>query len=137
MSNAIIEFHELSIPADYGKAIHRIFYVIENGRSSVMENFQRLDPNTRDDVKDLICRMATMRTLRSPKVKYTLKGYNYGEIRPMPHRFFFFQKCGNNIIFFEYLLKKRDSFRDTVYNEIHKKKERYATAFEQFIQERP
>jgi hypothetical protein len=77
---------------------------------------------------------ATVKNFRSPKIKYNLKGYNYGEIRPMPHRFFFFQKCGNNIIFFDYLLKKRDSFADSVYNELNKKKEKYATAFERFIQ---
>jgi hypothetical protein len=134
MRDSKIEFYELHIPIEYGKAIHRIFYVVENGRSSMMENFRGLDHDTQDDVKDLICRMATMKILRSPKVKYTLKGYNYGEIRPMPHRFFFFQKCGDNIIFFEYLLKKRNSFPDSVYKDIDKKKEKYARAFEQFIQ---
>ena len=96
--------------------------------------FKGLEPFVKDDMKDLICRMATVKNLKSPKIKYTLKGYSYGEIRPMPHRFFFFQKCGKDIIFFEYLLKKQASFEDRVYQKIQKKKERYATAFERYLQ---
>jgi len=99
-----------------------------------MEMFQRLEPSVRDDIKDLICRMATVSNLKSPKIKYHLKGYDYGEIRPMPHRFFFFQQCGKNFIFFDYLLKKQASFEDRVYHHIQQKKERYATAFERSIQ---
>ncbi len=72
-----------------------------------MERFNSLPNDLKDLVKDLISRMATVPNFKSPKIKYNLKGYNYGEIRPMPHRFFF-QKCGNNYIFFEYMspLKK-------------------------------
>ena len=134
MDSSSIEFEQLPIPAKYGRVLYRIFYVVERGRSPVMEIFQSLDSSVRDDIKDLICRMATMHNLKSPKIKYHLKGYNYGEIRPMPHRFFFFQHCGKNIIFFEYLLKKQSSFDDRVYHDIQQKKERYATAFERYVQ---
>ncbi|GAK59378.1 hypothetical protein U27_06362 [Candidatus Vecturithrix granuli] len=103
MDSSQIEFKQLPIPAHYGKVVSRIFYVIERGRSPVMEMFQSLELSVKDDIKDLICRMATMKNLKSPKIKYHLKGYSYGEIRPMPHRFFFFQQCGKNIIFFDYL----------------------------------
>ena len=101
-----------------------------------MENFSKLESNTQEEIKALIARMATVKAYKSPKIKYTLKGYNYGEIRPMPHRFFFFQQCGENLIFFEYLLKKRDSISDEVYQRIHEKKERYEDAFTRYIQGR-
>lgn len=134
MDRSQITFKELPIPIQYGKVIYRIFYIVERGRSPVMERFQSLESSIKDDIKDLICRMATVKNLKSPKINYHLKGYDYGEIRPMPHRFFFFQRCGNNIIFFDYLLKKQASFDDRIYHEIQKKKERYATAFEHYIQ---
>lgn len=133
---SIITFRELRIPISYGKPIKKVFYVIENGRSSVMENFSKLESNTQEEIKALIARMATVKAYKSPKIKYTLKGYNYGEIRPMPHRFFFFQQCGENLIFFEYLLKKRDSISDEVYQRIYEKKGRYEDAFTRYIQGR-
>lgn len=63
----------------------KVFYVIDNGRSSVMENFSRLEKNIQEEIKALIIRMATVEQYKSPKIKYNLKGDNYGEIRPMPH----------------------------------------------------
>ena len=53
-----------------------------------------------------------------------------GEIRPMPHRFFFFQKCGNNIIFFDHTIKKKDSLGDKFYKAVESKKVRYEREFE-------
>jgi hypothetical protein len=133
MSSPKTEFKKLPIPSRYGTVINDVYYVIVNGKSEIMEIFRGLDADVQDDIKDLICRMATVHEFRSPKVKYNLTGYDYGEIRPMQHRFFFFQKCGNNIIFFEYRLKKANSLKSKVYQEINKNKETYETAFEQFI----
>lgn len=99
-----------------------------------MENFSKLEKNIQEEIKALITRMATVEQYKSPKIKYNLKGYNYGEIRPMPHRFFFFQQCGDALIFFDYVLKKRDSLSDEVYQRINQKKELYEHAFTRYIQ---
>jgi len=77
--------------------------------------------------------MATVENYKSDIIKYRLTGYTYGEIRPMPHRFFFFQKCGKNLIFFSYALKKTNSFKDSFYKKLEKDKERYEKEFEKFI----
>jgi len=85
-------------------------------------------------IKDLITKMATVEDFKSSKIRPHLKGYDYGEIKPRPHRFFFFQKFGNNLIFFEYRVKKKGSLSDKVYSRINKKKEKYEKEFERFIQ---
>ena len=99
-----VTFKRIQIPKEYGKTIFDIYYSKDNNRSQVMDNFNNLPKVVKDDIKDLISKMATVKDFKSPKIKYNLHGFNYGEIRPKPHRFFFFQKCGNNYIFFEYVL---------------------------------
>ncbi len=111
-----------------------IYIVIENGRSIVFEALKQLDQKTRDQVIDLIRKMATVKNFRSPKIKYNLRKYNFGELRPMPHRFFFFQKCGNNLIFFDHVIKKKDSLGDKFYKNLAQKKEKYEQEFSNFIQ---
>lgn len=128
-----IDFKKINIPKEYGKPISNIFFVIENNKSKTMENFSKLNQDTKDAIKVLISKMATNKDYKSPKIKYTLHGYDYGEIRPMPHRFFFFQKCGNNIIFFSYVLKKEDSLSDLFYKKLEKEKNKYAEEFEKYI----
>lgn len=129
-----IYFQKIPIPPEYGQSIKNIYFVIENNRSIVFEALKSLDQKTQDQVIELIRKMATVPNFRSPKIKYNLKKYNYGEIRPMPHRFFFFQKCGNNIIFFDYKLKKSDSLGDKTYKNIESKKIRYEQGFKNFKQ---
>jgi hypothetical protein len=129
-----IEFKELPIPEGQGPKLFKIYYVIENGHSLVIDKYKSLPERTRKTVKTLIIRMATEKNFKSFKIKYNLKGYNYGEIKPMPHRFFFFKTCGNNYIFFDYELKKTDSLPNKVYREINQKKERYENEFKKFIQ---
>jgi hypothetical protein len=136
MERTTIEFRKLSIPVKYGSPIKNVYFVVENGRSIVMENFHELDRNTQEQIKALIGKMATIPNYQSPKIRYTLKGYNYGEIKPKPHRFFFFQYYGANIIFFDYLVKKRDSLDNETYQEINRKKERYEEVFRRYIQGR-
>jgi hypothetical protein len=128
-----VHFVELKVHPSYGKVINRIYHVVENGKPVVMEHFKNIDINLRDKVKDLISKMATFENYQSPIIKSHLRGYNYGEIRPMPHRFFFFHKCGNNLIFFSYVLKKKDSFNDSFYKDLDREKERYEREFEKFI----
>jgi len=36
-------------------------------------------------------------------------------------------------IFFDYVLKKRDSFKDSFYKKLKKKKDRYERAFEEYL----
>lgn len=128
-----IEFKKIPLPSIYKQQIYSIYYVVENNRSEVIEKFRDLGRDTQDDIKDLICKMATIKNFLSEKIRYKLQSYDYGEIKPRPHRFFFFQKCGHNIIFFAYVLKKRNSFNNNIYKEINKKKERYEKEFEKFI----
>ncbi len=133
MSKKSIEFKKLSLPDIYGAPVYDIYYVIENGRTKVMENFISLPDDLKDLIKDLIIKMATVPNFKSPRIKYNLKGYNYGEIRPMPYRFFFFQKCGNNYIFFEYLLKKKNQLHDDIYKRINELKGKYEQEFRKYI----
>lgn len=129
-----IQFFEISIPLSYGTTINRIYHVVENGKLIAIGPFRGIDENLRDKVKDLICKMATVENYKSDIIKYRLAGgYTYGEIRPMPHRFFFFQKCGNNFIFFGYVLKKKNSLKDNIYKKLNKEKEKYEKEFEKFI----
>ncbi len=129
----LIEFKKLPIPKEYGVPIFDVYYVIENSRTKVMEKFNSLPKEVKDLTKDLICRMATVNKFRSPKVVYNLQNYNFGEIKPMPHRFFFFQKCGRNYIFFEYLLKKKDSLGDDFYKRLNDKKVLYEEEFKRYM----
>lgn len=128
-----IKFFEIPIPTKYGTIINRIYHVVENEIPIAMDHFRGLDKDLRDKTKDLICKMATVRNYRSDSIIYHLQGYAYGELRPKPHRFFFFQKCGNNIIFFGYVLKKKNSFKNSFYNDLNKEKEKYEKEFEKFI----
>lgn len=128
-----VQFEELKIPSRYGATINKIYHVVENGRPIAMEPFRDLSENLREKIKDLICKMATLENYKSDIIKYHLQGYAYGEIRPMPHRFFFFQKCGKNLIFFSYVKKEKNSFKDSFYNDLNKEKEKYEKEFEKFI----
>lgn len=131
-----ITFRQLHTHVSYGEALYSIYYVVEGGKSKVIDVFKDLDVNTRDEIKDLISKMATVKDFKSPKVQYKLNDYPYGEIKPRPHRFFFFQKLGNNYIFFEYRLKKKDSLGDDIYKQIDRKREIYEREFEEFIRRR-
>ncbi len=128
-----ITFRELRIHQSYGNALYAVYYVREGGKSKVIDIFKTLEPDQRDEIKDLISKMATVKDFKSPKVQYKLNDYSYGEIKPKPHRFFFFQKLGNNYIFFEYRLKKKNSLGDAIYKQIDKKREIYEKEFEAFI----
>jgi hypothetical protein len=129
-----ITFRKLPIPPFYGPVVKDIYYVAERDKSYVMSKFQKLNRDTQDSIKDLICRMATNANFKSPKIINHLTGYEYGEIRPIPHRFFFFHQ-GDCIIFFSYVLKKTDTLKDEIYKAINRDKEKYEDAFKTYIQE--
>lgn len=131
----IVNFRELPITSDDCEIIRRVFYVVENGRSKMMEAFYNLEKDVKDNIKELITKMATHEHYESDKIKWKLRGYKYGEIRPFPHRFFFFQKCGNNVIFFDYYLnKKKNKINDEIYKRIKKRKEKYEKEFKRYFE---
>ena len=137
MESPAIEFREIKISQkDYGTPIKKVYFVIENGRSSVMENFYNLDKKTQAQIKALISKMATIPYYQSPQIRYALVGYTYGEIKPKPHRFFFFQMYGDALIFFDYCIKKKDSLDHEMYEQINQKKERYEHAYREYVQRR-
>ena len=129
-----IEFKEIPITTEYSRPLYRIFYVIDNGKSIVIEKIVSLPQKDKALIKDLIRKMATIEDFKSNKIRFNLKGYNFGEIKPFPHRFFFFQKCGKNYIFFDYKLKKTDKFNDKIYKEIDKRKKKYEEEFKRYFQ---
>lgn len=128
-----IEFQKIPIDSSYGIPIYNIYVVIENGRSRFFDGIGKLTDTAKKDVRDLISRMATVENFKSKQIKHCLTKYSYGEIKPLPHRFFFFQKCGKNFVFFEYKLKKKDSLRDYTYKHIETNKVRYEKEFQKFI----
>ncbi len=133
MDEGNIEFRELTLPSKENH-IFRVFYIIENGRSQVMDGFQSMPIGTMDQVKDLIIKMATVENFKSPKIRWRLRKYAYGELKPKGYRFFFFIKFGNNIILFRYSKKKADSLGDAFYKDIEMQKRRYEGEFEKRIQ---
>jgi len=135
MSLSKIEFRKIPIPSIYrNRVVNDIYYVVENDRSIVMDNFINLNDDEKDIVKALLINMATIKNFKSPKIIYNLKKYNYGELKPKPHRFFFFQKCGNNYVLFSYVMKKKNSLNDEFYKRLNKEKIRYEKEFEKYIQ---
>ncbi len=129
-----IEFKKLPLPPAIEPIYFDVYYVTENQRSPVMSAFGQLPEDLRDHIKSLITNMATIKNYKHPHIRYNLRGYNYGEIKPRLHRFFFFQKGGNNYIFFDYKTKKSGSLDDRVYRDIAQKKEKYENAFQRFLQ---
>ena len=126
-----ITFHRQQISRQhYGQEIKNIYWVAEGDKSTVMTAYKNLTKEEQGAVRSIISKMATVEGFESDRVRWKLKEYNYGEIKPLPHRFFFFQKCGNNLIFFDYRLKKTPSFKDTVYKQINKRYKKYEEEFE-------
>jgi len=129
MAEHEVEFRELPIPSEENQ-IYRVFYVIERGRSQVMDGFQTMTDQRKDEVKALIIKMATVENFESLKIRWSLKKkYKYGELKPRGHRLFFFVKQ-RNIIFFRYARKKTNSLGDKFYKYTENLKRRYENEFE-------
>ncbi len=73
--------------------------------------------------------LATIDDYKSPSIKKNLKKYSYGEIKPKGHRIFYFKKCGNNYILFNYAEKKKNSLGDAFYKRLEKEKSEYEEKF--------
>lgn len=134
MYNNQIEFEELSIQTDQNQ-LFRVFYVVDNERSQVMDGFREMIKDKKDETKDLIIKMATVKNFKSNKIRWRLQSkYTYGELKPKGHRFFFFLKSEDNIIFFRYSKKKTHSLGDKFYKNTESLKRRYESEFEKTIQ---
>ena len=131
-----VDFVRLRIRGEYGPALYTVYYVKENGRSYVMECFRSLNEEERGNIIALISRMATVRNFKSGMINHRLANYSYGELTPHPHRFFFFQKYSNYIIFFSYVLKKKNKLKDSFYRSLEKEKVFYEREFEKFLRRR-
>jgi hypothetical protein len=131
MQQPRISFRELSVGIN---PLFKVFYIIENGRSQVIDSFKKLPADSQDEIKVLIKKMATIRNFGSDKIRWRLQSkYTYGELKPRGHRFFFFIKFGNNIIFFKYSEKKKDSLGDSFYKRLETEKKRYEAEFEKSL----
>jgi len=110
--------------------LKRVFIAVKNGRSSVMEGLRTLGESEVKEIKSIIKNMVSVENFKSPKVKWNLSKYKYGEIRPKGKRVFFFQKCGDNIVLFDYKEKKKNSLGDNVYKALNKERLEYKREFE-------
>lgn len=133
MTKKTIHFEKLPIEKYYGYPIYEVWHVAEDGESIVFNCCNSLDEKTQRKVKRIIGNMATIPDYQSDSLRWTVHKYQYGEVKPKGHRFFFFIKCGMNIVFFEYREKKSDSLGDKVYKVIAQKREEYEREFEEFL----
>jgi len=129
-----VTFDEIRIPLSYGAPKFGIFHVIVNGRPKVMEIFDGLQETEKKRIKRLIGFMATQPDFKSDDLRWQLKNYQYGELKPRHHRFFFFISYRNNIVFFDYLEKKKGSVSDEHYESINKKRIFYEQEFRRYIE---
>ena len=133
MTKKTIHFEKLPIAKFYGNPIYDVWHLVEDGEPLVLKDFNSIDKATRTKVRRIIGNMATIPEYDSNSLRWMVHKYHYGEVKPKGHRFFFFIKCGMNIVFFEYREKKSDSLGDEVYKIIDQKREEYEREFEEFI----
>lgn len=112
--------------------IKHVFIAKKNGRSTVLDGLAGLSKSEQGEIRSIIKKMVSVEGFKSPKVRWRLKKYSYGEIKPKGKRVFFFQKFGNNIILFDYKEKKKGSLGDKVYKALDKEREEYEREFEKF-----
>jgi len=128
-----IEFQEISINTEDRQQVNRIYFVVENKKCRVADAIKHLDSKIKADIQNILRRIASIPGYKSNKLRWRLKKYNFGEIKPKGHRFFFFKQFGNCIVFFDYQEKKREgSLKSKVYQLIQSKGERYAQAFKEY-----
>jgi len=130
MAKQQISFYLLPIDPACGEVITKIYFSLDNDRSDAIDALNSLKPKEEDRIVDLLSRLATTPRYHSKQITERIKRYGYGEITPHPHRFYFFWACRNNVVIFAYALKKKDSFKDSFYKELDRKRATYAAEFE-------
>ena len=134
MNHKKIEFEKLPITKYYGKSIYNVWHVVEDGKAIVLTNFKLLGISDQKRIKSIIGSMATIPGFENYSLRWRVHKYQYGEVKPKGHRFFFFIKYRENIVFFYYRRKKSDSLGDKTYREIDRKRKKYEKEFEKFIE---
>lgn len=110
-----------------------VYAVERNSRSRVLESIDSLTQDKKDEVINLLQKMAENGTeYKSPKVKWRLAKYSYGELKPHGHRFFFFVKVNENLILFDYEEKKKGSLKSDIYKRLQTEMKYYEREFERF-----
>jgi len=120
-----ISFRKIPIPDNRESLPYfTVYYAYQDNRSVVADKFKSLSQDTKDDLIELIIRMARNVNYHSPKINWQLKGYTYGEVRHQYHRFFFFiiQRC---LVFFGYASKKTNILNNKIYKLNQKFKDKY------------
>lgn len=104
----------------------KIIYAFKDGKSEALDNFTSLNISDKIEVKSLVKRLALSGIgYQSPKIKWNLHGVSYGELRPLPHRFFFFRGGKNELIFFGYAYKDQNKLPASLYKHYEIIKEEY------------
>ena len=134
MSAKSVSFKLLRFHKYYDDPIYKIYCAVENDRSKVLEHFSNLSDSEKRKIRNLIGKMASIENYRSNNIRWVVKKYKYGELKSNPHRFFFFRKYGDSLIFFDYREKKKGSLGDKVYRMIEQERIRYEEEFRRFIQ---
>jgi len=117
MSRAEISFELVNDFLESGDLpIYRVYFArqLAGGKARFADILISLPLSIQKRVRRLIRLMAITENYRSPDVAWRIKTYPYGEIKPRPYRFFFFIRCGKNIVFFDYLEKKTNSLPDNI-----------------------
>ncbi len=134
MTKKTIHFEKLPIAKFYGEPIYDVWHVVKDSEPIVLSDYKSLDMATQRKVRRIIGSMATIPDYKPKTVRWNAQNkYKFGEVKPKGHRFFFFIKCGMNIVFFEYREKKSNSLGDEVYKIIDQKREEYEQEFEEFL----
>jgi len=125
-----IHFNEIPIGDEYGRPLKKVYSVAIGDKSEVINVLLSLEPERQDSIKELISKMATVPNYKSDSIQWNLKKYKYGEVKPKPQRFFFFQEVGNAIIFFDAVMNKdQNSLGDAFYKSLEKKREKLSDEF--------
>ena len=117
----------------YGPAIITVYILNRKGRKSVIDAFERLPRKNVSQLKALISKIAIVKKLASNHVRWTLVGYDFGEIKIEENRIFFFKQYESNLLLFEYRKKKTKKLNPKVYKEIEQKKKEIEDEFKKFI----
>ncbi len=125
-----IHFNEITISEEYGEPLKKIYSVAIGDKSEVFDVLLSLTEDKQDTIKELISKMATVPNYKSDSIQWNLKKYKYGEVKPKPQRFFFFQEVGDSIIFFAAVMNKdQNTLGDAFYKSLDKKREKFSDEF--------
>ncbi len=122
-------FEKLPVPYNHPATLTDVYIAFKNEKSKVLSALESLQKKERDDILDIINRLAMNTSFDSPKIRYSLTNYSFSEIKSKHHRVFFFKKGEQYIVFFHYKTKKQQTFPSKIYKAIEKEKREYEEEF--------